>query len=311
LIRWFSRSSTKKKSSRSSSKRKRASKPWDPQRTLLALKIVGVVALAVVVVIGWVRSEQVLGRYTSLARSAAVERASVTLVDAPQWMDPGLHDRLRGLVAAEVGPDPLDRTGLAQAVDQLDADPWVAAVHQVRRSPHGIVRVEADYRQPAAWLAKSDGYHIIDRAGVWLDGPINRAASPWRRLPLITGVSADPPASYGQVWRGQDFDAALKLEALLSRQPYADQIVAYDVSHRNLMGQLWLVLYTNGPTIVWGLPPGDEKTVEPEAPIKLGALQDWAYSHRGRIDRGANTVWVYTGTAQIDARPTANQASSR
>ncbi len=102
----------------------------------------------------------------------------------------------------------------------------------------------------------------------------------------------------------------MALQRLLAGEVYADQITAYDVSHRDLKDRLWLVLYTDGPAIIWGLPPGEERSVEPEAPIKLAALRDWAYKHHGRINvRGeASTVWVYTGTAQIDARPGVSSA---
>ena len=300
---WFSRSpGTKGRSKKKKPTKARA--PWDPAKAWLAAKALGVVAVLLLIVLGWNRSEQVLGKYASQTRAQEVYPDSVELVDAPAWMDALLSERLREMVAFDVGSDPLDGRGLSRAAERLRDDPWVASVEQVRRAPDGVVRVTASYRQPAALVAGKRGYHLVDRQAVWLDGPVDRAATRWSGLPLITGVAAPPPAAPGRTWAGSDIEAALTLEELLRPEPYAEQVTAYDVSHRDQMGRLWLVLYTPGPAIVWGLPPGREKSVEPDAPVKLGALRDWAYQHGGRIDSGANVVWVYTGIAQRDARPT-------
>lgn len=309
---WFlsSKSSGKKKKKKTSRGAKAVA--WDPQRTLLGLKLLGVAALIVGVAVGWTATERVLGKYAQSARAAAVTPESVELVDAPAWMDASLRDELQMRVAYSVNENPLDGRGLRDAAATLNQDnecPWVAEVRQIRRVPHGVVKVTAEYRQPAALVedrTDRNRAHVVDREGVWLEGPIDRAASRWSALPLITGVNAPTPEEgYGKKWPGSDITAALELENLLHGEMYADQITAYDVSHRDLRGRLWLVLYTDGPNIVWGLPPGEERSVEPEAPVKLAALRDWAYKHRGRINvRGeAGTVWVYTGTAQIDARP--------
>ena len=292
-------------------KARRGEQPWDPQRTLWGLQCLGLAVLAVATVVGWSAGQRVLGRYAAEARGAEVLPEQVELVDAPAWLDPGLAQQLRRQVADQLGPNPLDRAGLREAVAQLDHSAWVEEVDQVRRAPRGRVKVTATYRRPAAVVAGQRGYHIVDAQGVWLDGPIDRAASRWSGLPLITGVNAPPPTEgYGHLWKGADIPAALALQQLLAGEVYADQITAYDVSHRDLKDRLWLVLYTDGPAIIWGLPPGQERSVEPQAPIKLAALRDWAYKHHGRINvRGeASTVWVYTGTAQIDARPSTTSA---
>lgn len=309
---WFlsSRDNSGKKKKKKTS-RGAKSEGWDPERTLMGLKLLGIAAIGVAVVVGWTATENVLGNYAAEARATPVTPESVVLVDAPSWMDDALHEELRAKVAYSVNENPLDARGLQDAAAMLNDDndcPWVAAVDQVRRAPRGVVKVSATYRQPAALVEDKNRTkaHVVDAEGVWLEGPIDRAASRWSNLPLITGVNAKPPQDgYGKKWPGSDITAALALEGVLHEEIFADQITAYDVSHRDLRGRLWLVLYTDGPAIVWGLPPGEERSVEPESPIKLAALRDWAYKHRGRINvQGqADTVWVYTGTAQIDARP--------
>ncbi|MEO1235510.1 MAG: hypothetical protein AAFX76_01845 [Planctomycetota bacterium] len=297
-----------KKSKRKTGRGARA-KGWDPERTLLGLKLAGGVAVAIALVIGWNAAERTLGRYAAEARSVTVTTASVKLVDAPSWMDASLRDQLCRKVAHSVNDNPLDGRGLRDAAAVLDDEPWIARVRQVRRVAGGVVKVTADYRTPAALVRdRQDAAkaHVVDHDGVWLDGPLDRASSRWGGLPLVTGVAAGPPTEgYGRAWPGADLRAALALETLLRREPYADQITAYDVSHRDLRNRLWLVLYTDGPAIVWGLPPGEEHAVEPQAPVKLAALRDWANTHAGRVNVTgvADTVWVYTGTAQIDARP--------
>ncbi|MEM9881617.1 MAG: hypothetical protein AAF800_01715 [Planctomycetota bacterium] len=297
-----------------------AAERWDPRRTLAGLKLLGWVVLVGGVALGWALGERSLSRYVTGTRGAAVTPASVLLVDAPAWLDGGIGPQIKRQVAHALTADPLDGGGLRDAAATLsdgNACPWVAEVRQVRRRPGGVVEVTADYRTPTAMVrdrGNPDAGHVVDAKGVWLDGPVDRAASPFAHLPLITGVHADPPAGgYGLPWPGSDVTAALDLERLLRTEVYADQVTAYDVSHRDLRGRLWLVLYTDGPAIVWGLPPGAERSVEPEAPVKLAALRDWAYRHAGRINvQGrADTVWVYTGTAQIDARPDSVSASRR
>ena len=303
---WFlsngSGSKTKKKTRRGS---KKAKAGWDPQRTLMGLKVLGVAAGAVALVLGWTATERVLGRYATDHRAAAVDAGSVQLIDAPEWLEPAVRQRLQVLTAKPIGSDPLQRDGLLEAARSLKADPWIAEVNQVRRVPGGVVQVEADYRTPAAVVAGSRGYHLVDRQGVWLEDLEDREGSRWNRMPLITGLTPDALSAPRRRWAGESFDAALDLAETLATEPYADQVTAIDVSHRDLKGRLWLVLYTDGPAIIWGLPPGQEQSIEPDAAVKLGALRDWAYAQGGRIDaRGtADFVWVYTGTAQVDARP--------
>lgn len=309
---WFLSSKTGSgKKRKTTSRGKDQSAGWDPQRTLLGLKMLGGAAAAVLVVIGWNAAENALSRYAAQARGGVVAAQHVTLTGAPAWMDPKLSAQLRAQVADAMTDNPLDRRGLSDAVLVLSENPWVQDVRQVRRMAGGRVNVDASFRAPAAVVAGRHGYHVVDRGGVLLERDIDRAATRFSRLPLVTGVSAPPPEHAGGTWEGTDIDAAITLEETLRREPYANQITAFDVSHRDLNGRLWLVLYTNGPAVVWGLAPGEERSIEPEAPVKIGALRDWAYSHQGRIDQGAQVVWVYTGTAQTDARPHTVSASRR
>ena len=309
---WFlSNKSGSGKKRKTTSRGKAQPAGWDPQRTLLGLKMLGGAAAAVLVVIGWNAGENALERYAAQTRGGPVSADHVTLTGAPSWMDPKLSVQLRAQVADAMIDDPLNRRGLTLAVELLRENPWVQDVRQVRRMEDGRVQVDATFRAPAAVVAGRHGYHVVDRDGVLLERDVDRAATRFSRLPLVTGVSASPPEFAGGTWDGTDLDAAMTLEETLRREPYADQITAFDVSHRDLNGRLWLVLYTNGPAVVWGLAPGEERSVEPEAPVKIGALRDWAYTHHGRIDQGAQVVWVYTGTAQTDARPHTVSASRR
>lgn len=321
---WFLKNGKNKKKKRGG-KRASQAPAWDPQRTLLGLKVLGGVALVVIAVLGWTSTERILGGYASEKRSTPVVPETVQLDDAPQWMDATMREHLTRAVALEVGADPLDRRGLASAVQRLASEPWVAQVHQVRRAPNGTVHVVAEYRRPSAIVERVRerdaeepgpryevlGYYIVDREGVWLEGPFKTyAAASARPLPVVTAITADPPG-LGKPFPGTDIPSALSLDRLLQRELYYDQITAFDITRRDTKGRPWLILRTDGPAVVWGLPPGQERSVEPEAPIKLGALRDWAYSHGGRINTGANVVWVYTGVAQIDARPATGQASRR
>ena len=200
---WFlSRHNSGKKKKKKTS-RGAKSNGWDPERTLMGLKLLGIAAIGVAAVVGWTTTENVLGKYAAEARSVPVTMESVVLVDAPSWVDDALHEELRAKVADQINDNPLDAAGLREAANELNSDnncPWVARVDQVRRAPRGVVKVSATYRQPAALVEDRDRTkaHVVDAEGVWLEGPIDRAASRWSGLPLITGVSAAPPeVGYG------------------------------------------------------------------------------------------------------------------
>ncbi|MEM1445804.1 MAG: hypothetical protein AAGF84_07110 [Planctomycetota bacterium] len=285
--------------------KKKNQRQWDPQRTLLGLKVVGIAALIVGTGVAWTTGQSALIGYAQDHRSLPVTPADVTLLDAPPWIAGGkIEQRLRDAAAQRIKADPFDGRGLQDAAAMLTLDPWVAEVQQVRRTPTGVV-VEAEYRQPLAMVKARDGYHIVDTEGVRLAGPAYWQALEPAGLPLITNVTVAPPGELGLPWEGAEIEAGVELVKLLQDEPFAPQITAYDVGQRDpRTNKLCLVLQTDGGGVIWGRPPGDAWAVaEVSTQEKVQRLRRIAETYMGRIDMGMQTVFVNTQRVQTDNRP--------
>jgi hypothetical protein len=267
-------------------------KPWDPKRTLAGLKALGVFALAVGLVIGWRYSERYLLEYARQRQAAPVTADQVELVDAPAWMNQDIREQVRSVAAAHIDPDPMDGKSLRRAAEALRDDPWVREVIQVARRSGGRVLVSARYRMPVAVIQGRDGYHLVDIQGVCLPGLYTLPQVDRLGLVLVTGVSSAPPANAGEVWPGEDVRAGLALVRLLADEPYVDKIRSFDVGQRDERGRLRLVLHTADGTVRWGLPPGQEHAIEPDAQVKLGWLRQLA-QRDGALSTGGQIIDIY------------------
>jgi hypothetical protein len=292
----------KKKKSTGGKSAKRGSsaspKPWDPQRTLLVLRVLGGLTVGLGLILGWRFGEQALVRYAQRTKAYTVSPDNVILADAPRWMSQAVRMELQSHVAQAVSDKPMDSKSLRQAAGALHRDPWVRQVHQVQRMAQGSVCVRAEYREPVAVVEGRDGYHLIDRAGVCLPGLYFRHQVDRLGLPLITGVASAPPRTAGERWDGAEIDAAVALIHLLRYEPYFGQIKAFDVAERDARGRVRLTLHTARGMVVWGLPPGEEKAVEPDAMIKRQRLRDVARVKSGLIDAGGQVVHVHSEAVQ-------------
>lgn len=286
---WFlSRSSGKKRNRRARRPASGASVRWDPGRTLAGVKLLAVVGVAAAAVFGWQWSERELRDYASRTRSV---RPVVLLEQKPAWLSESTADQIRQAAAKLVGDDPMSRDGLTAAANALKQNPWVERVHQVRRSTGGRVIVEAEYRRPVALIRTGEGYYVVDAEGVWL--PTDDRSH--LRLPMITGVRSAAPRRFGEAWASEDASAALALVRTLEAEPYMDQVVSIDASGRDAMGRVQLVLYSDESWAIWGLAPGDEKMVEPEASVKLARLRR-VVSRSGTIDADGRGVYLNGAT---------------
>src|SRR5690606_13819903 len=197
------------------------------------------------------------------------------LVNAPGWLEPGsvLRQELIALVRDQISLDPLNALDLERAVHTLRTSPWVKDVHRIERVAIDQVRVHADYRVPTALLRTRQGYYLVDAEGVrLLEMPY--AQRPQTLMPVIAGV-AQPQPPVGQVWPGEDVQAALNLIHLLQTRPYYDQVDAIDVSQRARMGRIRMtIVATNGGEILWGFPPGTESVTERDDAFKLANIDE-------------------------------------
>ncbi|QDU72964.1 cell division protein FtsQ/DivIB [Mucisphaera calidilacus] len=300
----FNKSSTKKKggSRRKSSKNAQTPAGWGNPATRRGLQLLAVAAVVVTLLAGWLPLERGLQRYLQNNDPLPVDPATVELVGLPDWMNPLYAKELRALVAERLTDDRLDQRGVAIAAEALESSAWVAEVTRIRRLSNGGVEAQALYRTPVAVVESRDGCYIVDRQGIRLSGTYTRTAASERlNLPLITGLRTPTPR-LGESWEGDEIAAGISLATLVSQEPFAQEVVAFDVSERDSQGRLRLVMHTSQGRVRWGLPPGQERALERPAAVKLSWLREVA-SERGSIDAGGAVVDVYTPVVQVSRMP--------
>lgn len=266
-----------------------ASAKWDPQRTLFALKVIAGIAFVVGSVYGWAWLERNLTDYATATRT---KTPVVVLNRQPAWMSDVTAAKLKTTAEANLASDPMDRVSLKKTAAALAVNPWVDHVEQVSRATDGRVIVTATYRRPEAVIRTNHGFYVVDAAGVWLpsDNP-----EFLRTLPIITGIAAMPPGHEGEAWQGEDVTSAMALVGVLRDEPYLNRVASIDASNRDTMGRVKLVLYTERSWVVWGLAPGSEKMVEPEANIKLARLRR-VVRDSGTLDADGRGVYLNGAT---------------
>lgn len=267
-----SSSKSKSKSKSKSRARNRDRQPWDPKRTLQGAQALGTVAAVITAALLWHHGKAALERHAARYLPAEITADHVELTDPPPWMSDARQRRVRGVVARYVNPDPFDGRSLSIAAEALEADPVVLDVHGLRRLADGRVRVAASYRAPLAVVASEAGYHLVDREGVVLPGVFRRGHLSKVGLPVIVGVSTQPPSRPGGTWSGAGVEAGLPMAATLRGEPFADEVKAIDVRRRR-GGYVDIDLLTPDGPVRWGRPPGQAHAVEAEDEVKLKRLR--------------------------------------
>ena len=287
---------------------------WSLERTARLVRVGAAVALIAALVGGWFFGEQALRQYLAQRYGGAISPEQVVLADAPAWMTEPVRAELKGFVASAIEPDPLEVQSLRAVATALGRQAWVRQVEQVRRLADGGIEVRAVYRQPAAVVQGRDGYHLVDADAVrlprlYLPHHVEQLVEQ-TGIAVITGIATDAPPA-GEPWPGDAIAAALTLVRLLEAEPYADEIKRYDVSGRDARGRVQLKLHTARGEVRWGLPPGQERAIEPDAAVKkrwLGEL----YEARGDIDAGGRVVHLYGATVEVsEPSPDAGAAATR
>ncbi|MCE9590682.1 MAG: hypothetical protein K8S99_09185 [Planctomycetes bacterium] len=294
---WFLSSSTGKPKKKVRKSAKPAVKGWDPRKTLAVLEVLATVAVLALLGLGWRHAERYLMNYAHEKRPLPTGTEQVELAGAPYWMSPMLQRDLRVAVARDLGNDAMRSDDLGSAVRTLAASPWVEGVERIRRMPGGKIVVNAKYREPIAFVEEADGMRLVDEKSVRLPGLYSQAEAQKIGLPIITGVKSSPPGE-GAAWKGEELSSGLALVKMLRGQPYLSQVTAFDVSERDARNRVRLMLKTRQGLVRWGLPPGQEATIEPTAAVKMAWLGR-IYRDKGQIDAGGQIVDVYGAAAFI------------
>lgn len=310
-----------KKKGKKKSKRGRSADPaWDPHRTLLGMKFAGVAGAVLAVALAWHFGSERLEAYVNTQHAQPVSADDIQFSEAPKLMSPADINLLRAELAEAIGPEPMNREGLRKAADLLrDRHDIIRELRQIRRRPDGTIDIDLSFRTPAAVVRmrnertgalSDDGYHVIDDMGFHIYGPRAIKDLPNPHLPQIIGVNSKyrPKDNLGEYrWQGQEVDAALALIKELQGSPAYDHVDSISVNVTDERGRIRLVINTSvRPTansrevechIVWGLPPGQERSIEPDADRKLAALE--ALLGHGRYRKGHwQEVWINTGSVR-------------
>lgn len=292
---WFLSNNQKTKKKKKSKRGKSASASWDPKRTLLGVKFAGFAGGILGIALAWHFGTERLEAYVNENHAQPITAEDIRFSENPSHLAAAELNQLRGELASTIGDNPLNREGLVNAATILrDQHDLVRELRQVRRTPQGTIEIDLSFRIPAAIVqmrnpqtgeASPDGYHVIDELGYQMFGPkrLDELANP--NLPRILGVSSDyrPKDNRGEYrWQGPEVDAALALLDVLKDTPAIDFVDSISVNLRDERDRISLVITTlvrpnaNSAAIpchiVWGLPPGQERTIEPDIDRKLGAL---------------------------------------
>lgn len=314
---WFLTNGKTKKKTKKKAKRGSVDPRWDPHRTLLGMKFAGAAGALLAVALGWHFGTQKLEAYVGRHTARPITAEDVVFSEKPTLMSPADINLLRAELAGKIGPNPLNRAGLESAAEMLRArQDIVRELRQVRRMPDGTVDIDLSFRRPAAIVRmrhertgalSADGYHVIDDQGYQMYGPKHMAELSHLNLPQIVGVNSKyrPKDNLGEHrWQGQEVDAALALIDQLGQSAALDHVESISVNLTDERGRIRLVINTlvvpsanSDPVpcrIVWGLTPGQERSIEPDADRKLAALDALLSDGRYRMGHWRE-VWINTG----------------
>lgn len=252
----------------------------------------------------------------------AAARATLELADRPDWMTDSLVEDLRvELMGSREAQGWTFDAGLVRRVGQAAATcPWVKVLEKVQiertaagpddSGTAGRIVVRAQYRRPVAKV--QDGHEqYIDAQGVLL--PAEQVAELGLKgpLPQIVNPGARCPA-VGQVWPGQDIQAALAVLSLLADKPYFSEITAVDVDCRRKGwsgGQSPIVLFAGSEQVLTricfgALPVGDLDRVpgQPRTARKIAYLDGWYKRNAQRLAGPEQLDLTFEGNLMISPR---------
>ncbi len=192
---------------------------------------------------------------------------------ATTWLSEPFRNQLTVLATTVLNDDVFDREALARCGQAMLATGWFRSIHSIRRVHEGVVRIDGEWREPAAVVRHGERDYLVSGEGELLPVDYKPGASGLR---VVLNPSMPPPGQPGDKWLGGDVQAALKLLAHLQVSPAYVQVAAIDaggaVSGRAARKRLEIVTDA-GNRVVWGSAPGEFAPAEVSTEIKLGRLQ--------------------------------------
>jgi hypothetical protein len=273
----------------------------------VAMSLAVAAGLAAGVVVGAPRLESQVAAASS-ARPVHVVIAWPQAAGGDTWLPRDVQDVMLASAHQELQrhPDPFSPEALKGIADAALHSGWIEQVQRVIRTRGGDVQVEAQWRIPAAVVRRDGSDYLIGRRGEILPMVFPRDGSP---LKVIVGATRQPPMqgqrpAMGGIWPGADIQAGLELLALISSRPWAEQVVAIDVSEYLARKELVLITKWNGK-VVWGGAPSETIPGQLSTAAKLGRI-DALHKRYSRIDVNKRLVDVTSVYTMIEDTATAN-----
>lgn len=260
--------------------------------------------------IGWA-----VGADALQARASQIKAEGVTVrfnwPETPEggtWVPRAVQQELIRIVEANLSTDPFDRESIQRLYDRLQATGWFSEITSLSRKPGGLVKVDADWRAPAAVVVRAGCEYLIGTDSALMQLPPNFKLLP--SMFRIQNPHSEPERDratgevlYGRDWPLDDVDHALRLLSAVARVPEGASIVSVDLGEYPSTGHLLLKTDT-GCVLNWGAPV--DETVPGEAPVKrkLANLRTILASGH-RLDRGIERIDINRGhvVAETSTRP--------
>jgi hypothetical protein len=177
----------------------------------------------------------------------------------------------------------------ARLAEAFAAHPWVQRVAQVEILPTQEVRASLVFRIPllAVKLSRSSSMpsvRVVDEQGVLLP-----TSAPADGLPTLTVEGRTAPSCAGKLWDTPTVSEASRIAALC--QPH--KALRFSVLAKAQDG--WVLQTPGNSRVIWGRPPGAERTDESPAAQKVQRLLVYC-SKYGGLD-------VSDGPFELDVRP--------
>ena len=225
-------------------------------------------------------------------------------IDLPNWLsapdNAWVLYQIGQAIDARPDDDVYDPELCRRVGQSLAGSPWVERVERVTKQPDGTVRVQAAFREPLAFVESRGRAYLVDGTGVRLPLEYSPDFLGPSDLFVVVGVSGPIP-DIGQAWSGKDpqqpavdLAAGLKLvrflhdAAVQGRLPFRAWLRKIDVANfdgrdNKFDGRLRIRTIHPNCYIDWGLPPGEEATVDTASASRKLDLLNALYAEQGQL----------------------------
>ncbi len=237
--------------------------------------------------LGW----QVVREWVLFSEAYLVQKEH--LVAVPQQPDWIASDVMAEVFRAATRDGPLylwqERLS-EQLADAFRQHPWVAKVHQVRKSYPTRIEVQLQWRRPVCMVWWQDRRLAVDEEGTLLP-EMQLAPTDLQKYPHLFGAFVPPPRVPGLRWQDVHVLEGVQVAAALLplwEKLHLAAIQAAPLPTGASAQTIYELLTQGGRRIIWGLGPSSQHSAEPTIPDKIARLQRYVQQY-GSLDSPQGT----------------------